>query len=337
MASKRKESTIKDVAKAAKCSIGSVSRVINGYDVSPNLKKRIDDSIRKLGYISPAGASAPRKRTGDVLILIHDRLSAESSWTQMVLFHLMKALGNFGYRAIVEFRTGTDGTPSEAMKMVDACIVWGDFNTAIYDFLSNQRNGIPIVSYTFKPPYENSICLMSDKKEDMHNLVLRLRGYGHTKIGVVLYHGGKDSERCAYFKEAIDAYACELLPGWLREDSEKAIHPGYAPTLKILEMSERPSAIVYLGDLMAFGGIEAVKSKGMRIPEDISVIGYDDIPMCSITIPPLSTMRLDTEALAILMVESMEKLLLSREHQKVVFFKRDFINRESLALKGSVQ
>jgi DNA-binding LacI/PurR family transcriptional regulator len=335
MAKKRKESTIKDVAVKAGCSIGSVSRVLNGFDVSSDLKRKIEEAVSALGYIPPTNSATPRKRTGDVLILIHDKISDSASWTQMVLFQLMRVLGNFGYRAIVEFRSSDDNTPSEAMKMVDACIIWGSFPESLYDFFARQSGGIPIVSYSFDVPYENSICILPDKEADLAHAVLRLIGMGHKKLGLVLYNCDPiNNPYSKSFFKTLPEYGCEPRMEWIRTQDDTEPSPqGYAPTMRLLDLEELPTAVIYVGDLLAYAGMEAIKSKGLKVPDDISVMGFDDLPLSAVTFPPLSAMRLDTMGLAVLLVESMEKLLLGREHRKKVFIKRDFVQRGSIALK----
>ena len=95
---------------------------------------------------------------------------------------------------------------------------------------------------------------------------------------------------------------------------------------------EHPTAIIFGSDQLALGGMEAIKQSGYKIPEDISVVSFDDLPESATAFPPLTTMRLDTMALATLMVESIEKLILGRTHEKKVFIERQLIQRKSVAL-----
>lgn len=330
---KRKPYTIRDVADMAGCSIGTVSRAVNGYDVSPGLKANIDEAIEKLNYI-PLSASKPSPgKGGDVLILVHDRLSERASWTQMVLFNVMRILGEFGYRSRIEFRHQDDVKISNQLRSANACIVWGEFKKELFDTIALKCRNIPIVAYSFDIPYDNSISVFSKNKNSMNQLVSHLLAGRHSKIGMVSFTKDiKTGERYQGFKETMLGFGCQINDSWLVGDEVRdSSIPGYDSTMAILK-GDHPTAIIYNSDLLAMGGMEAIKQSGFKIPEDISVVSFDDLPESATTFPPLTTMRLDTKTLAYLIVESLEKLILGRSHEKKVFIERQLIQRESVAV-----
>jgi DNA-binding LacI/PurR family transcriptional regulator len=127
-------------------------------------------------------------------------------------------------------------------------------------------------------------------------------------------------------------FDCRINDKWILSDFDfQPSSHGFNPTLKILQ-GEHPTAIIYGADFLALGGMEAIKRSGFKIPEDISVVSFDDLPESATAFPPLTTMRLDTLALANLMVDSIEKLMLGRSHERKVFIDRQLIQRESVAI-----
>ena len=167
----------------------------------------------------------------------------------------------------------------------------------------------------------------------MSQLVSHLITSRHRKIGLVTYSKiQKNEARYEGFYETMNAFDCQVNNKWIVADSDfQPSVPGYNSTMKILR-GEHPTAIVYGADILALGGMEAIKRSGFRIPDDISVVSFDDLPESSTTFPPLTTMRLDTIALATLMVESLEKLLLGRSHDRKVCIERQLIQRESVGI-----
>ncbi len=330
---KRKEFTIRDVAGMAGCSVGTVSRAVNGYDVSPEIKVKIDKAVEKLNYI-PLSVSKPSPgRGGDILILVNEKLSDRSSWTQMVLFNAMRILGDFGYRSRIEFRSQDDTSISEPLRTANACIVWGEFNKELFSSIAEKCRNMPIISYSREIPYENAINIFSRDRNSMKQLVSHLLASRHEKIGLITYSKPhKNEERYEGFYETMKAFDCQINDKWILADSDfQSLHPGYSATIKMLQ-GEHPTAIIYGADLLALGGMEAIKRSGFKIPEDISVASFDDLPESATSFPPLTTMRLDTLTLANLMVESLEKLMLGRSHDGKVFIERQLIQRESVAI-----
>lgn len=330
---KRKEYSIRDVAKMAGCSIGTVSRAVNGYEVSPEIKAKIDKAIEKLNYVPLSVSKPPPGRGGDVLILVNDKLSERSSWTQTVLFNAMRILGDFGYRSRIEFRNQDDTSISEPLRTANACIVWGEFNRELFANIAAKCRNIPIISRSREIPYENSISIFSRDKNSMSQIVSHLLASRHKKIGLVTLHKSQSKdERYEGFYETMKAFGCPINEKWIvsESDFQPASH-GFSPTLKILQ-GEHPTAIIYDADLLALGGIEAIKRSGFKIPEDISVVSFDDLPESATAFPPLTTMRLDNLALANLMVDSLEKLMLGRSHDKKVYIDRQLIQRESVGI-----
>ncbi|MCK5844531.1 MAG: substrate-binding domain-containing protein, partial [Victivallales bacterium] len=200
--------------------------------------------------------------------------------------------------------------------------------------IRNKCGNIPIVSYTWKIPYENSIRISSNKELSMSRLVSHLLAARHQKIAYITYENdAKNGERYKGFEKTMVNFECPINNSWIITDTSKRPEiPGYESTTKVIE-KEPPTAIIYGSDQLAIGGMEAIKRAGLTIPNDISVVSFDDLPESATTFPPLTTMRLDMKTLATLLVESIEKLLLGRMHDKEVLVERELIQRESVAVR----
>ena len=341
----RKSVTVKDVAAAAAASVGTVSRVFNGFKVEPAIAAKVREAAAALGY-QPRSAKREASSSLTFAILAHDRLSQANIWTQQMVYSVFNTLSQYGHRAVLEFLPSDGDAVPAVVRGVAGCMVWGEFPDRFYANLAKATGGLPVVSYSRPAPYENSVAVVVDNQRSMSQAVGYLLASKHRDIAYMTWSRSFDMsvERQTGFRTTMAEFGqdvdedrifqiYERHPDW--EGGRPGSVIGYEATSEILDLSPRPTAIIYDADMLAWGGMEAIKRRGLRVPGDVSVLGFDDLVGSDETFPPLTTMRLDTSAVATAVVESLEKLLARKPHEPVVRLSRELVKRKSVEVLGT--
>ena len=289
--------TINDVARLSGVSKKTVSRVINRSPLlNDETRKRVLEVIEELGYVPNPQARALALRTNFLIGLIHDNPNA-----QMVL--------NV-QQGILEGLQGSD------FSMIVQPIDRGSA-TMIEDvrhFLERQR----LYGVVLLPPISENDALprlceevgcryvrmgsaelddpdhmvVSNDREAVRTATAYLIEQGHSLIGLITGpHGFRSAaERRHGFEEAVAAAGIKL-PRSLIAQGNYTFESGVAAAEKLLDLAPRPTAIFSSNDEMAAGVIHSALARGIRVPEDLSVIGFDDTPIAAHIWPPLTTVR----------------------------------------------
>jgi LacI family transcriptional regulator len=289
--------TINDVARLSGVSKKTVSRVINRSPLlNDETRQRVLDVIRDLGYVPNPQARALALRTNFLIGLIHDNPNA-----QMVL--------NV-QQGILEGLQGTDF--SMIVQPVDrgSATMLDD----VRHFLERQR----LYGVVLLPPISENDALprlcdelgcryvrmgsaelddpdhmvVSNDREAVRSATAYLIEQGHRAIGLITGpHGFRSAaERRHGFEEAV-AEAGIKLPRSLIAQGNYTFESGVAAAEKLLDLAPRPTAIFASNDEMAAGVVHSAMVRGIRVPEDLSVIGFDDTPISAHIWPPLTTVR----------------------------------------------
>ncbi|HKV57240.1 MAG TPA: LacI family DNA-binding transcriptional regulator, partial [Ktedonobacteraceae bacterium] len=277
--------TIFDVADEAGVSYATVSRVINNKDhVSQEKRERVLWAMAQLGYVANVQARSLAGGESRVVGLLVDYLT--SSYMDEIIRGIDGALdaGNYDLMLYTTHRRKTkesiyvtkltrnlaDGLllilPRNATAYLDT-LRQRQFPHVLIDYLSDGQN-VPSVSTTnFRGAYEAIIYLLS---------------LGHRRIGFIT---GNMEFGCA--RERLDGYNAALKEFGVAGDPQLVREGdfwqplGYQCTQELLSLVEPPTAIFASNDTMAFGVMEAARERGLRLPDDLSIIGFDDIPQAS--------------------------------------------------------
>lgn len=289
------EITIVDVAAEAGVSYATVSRVINNKDhVSPEKRERVLRAMARLGYVVNMQARSLAGGESRVIGLLVDYLS--SSYMGEILRGIDGALDAENYDLML-YTTHRRKTKESAYvtkltrRLVDGLLLILPRNATAYldtlrlrqfphvliDYLSDGQN-VPSVSTTnFRGAYDATMYLLSA---------------GHRRVGFITgtMEFGCARERLEGYKAALQEYDLPFDPQLVCEGN--FLQPqGYQCAQNLLSLPELPTAIFSSNDMMAFGVMEAAREKGLRLPEDLSIIGFDDIPQASHVHPQLTTVR----------------------------------------------
>jgi DNA-binding LacI/PurR family transcriptional regulator len=287
--------TIRDVAKQAGVSHQTVSRVINGSeDVMPETRARVEAAIAELDFRPSAIARSMARGRTHTLACISPNLTdytfasiiegAEQEARQHGYFMLSSSASDAeAFRVLVEELVGH--------RRVDGLIV---INPYIDDRYQAVPENFPLV-FVGAQSRDESICSVSlDDEKAAYDATKHLIALGHSQIALVT---GPMEEDCS--RDRSNGYLRALEEAGLPVDLSLTIEGNWSATsgqdalLSLAEQGRLPSAVFAQNDRMALGVLHSARDMGLRIPEQLAVIGVDDMPLSSYFDPPLTTMHQD--------------------------------------------
>ncbi len=334
--------TIKDLAAYTGVSATTISNVIHGRSgrVSAETVARVNQAIRELGYTPNMSARSLVSKSSRVVAFINHVIIRSDANVTADPFHsstigvLEKALRSQGYYLMIR----TISTPDELTSFlanwnIDGMFFTGVFHDSFYEAISHaQVPTVLIDSYVHQPAVWN-VGL-----EDFHGSFLatcHLIEKGHRCIGFAspsVKDGGVLQERFLGYKAALTEHGIPFDQNLIFEhemDSLTAYHEAAADIVKHPDMT----AVVITADLMAIGIIAALRDLGKRVPEDISVVGFDDIQPAQLNYPKLTTIHQDMTLKARTAADTMLTLLKGEEEPQ----NRNVILPVSLVERDSVK
>lgn len=282
--------TIVDVARAAGVSVQTVSAVINDKSgISEATRARIRAIVRELDYQPNQLASSLRsQRTRTVGILVPS--ITNPYWPEMVR-GAEDVAHHHGYAV---FLCNTDGDLAKLrtyIQLLRRQRVAGIFSTlelAASDSAGLLAAGIRVALSGDPREYERAVSIHVDDQQGGYAATSHLLDLGHRRIGIIVPDCDPGVDRRAGFLAALGERGIASDPA-LIAIGEFDVPSGQAGAQRLMALPSPPTAIVAGNDLIAIGAITALKRLGARVPEDVSVIGFDDIPMAELYDPPLTT------------------------------------------------
>jgi LacI family transcriptional regulator len=291
----KKRVTISDVAEKAGVSKQTVSRVINDRpNVADHTRGRIKDVIEKLGY-HPDPIARSMRGSSHTLGCITPNLSDYkfSSIVQAAQAEARK-MGFFLLTGSAQTEYDVQPLLNEILsRRVDGLLVINPRDDDRYIYLLPLiEQGVPIVYIKNTPVDENVSAVSLDDETGGYMATQYLIQLGHTNIAAIQ---GLTNEECtkgrlAGFRKAFHEAGLQINPGILANGDWTA-SSGNQAIKDLLKNGEDFSAVFAHNDRMAVGAIRALRESGRRVPDDVSVIGYDDIPLSSYFDPPMTTVR----------------------------------------------
>ena len=306
--------TIKDVAKRANVGVSTVSRAMNqsGY-VSADAQARIKAAVDELGYRPDPTARALIKRRIDMVGLIVD-CPLNEAWDNIVT-HLENELfiekliscvfiisqkrpdWQERFRSVVE--------TVQERRMSGLVFMGGDMygsDEALYDSLI--QNKFPMVGIDCYMP--GSIVVSSDHEGGTRAATKHLVSLGHKKIGFLrpMDDSGTMTRHLGW-KKGLAAIGVNPPDWWSVKAHEISPRGACEAAMEALQRPDRPTGFVCFNDEMALGLMNAAWSLGIKVPEELSIVGYDDMPSVQSYTPPLTTMKQHSDRLARLAVDEL--------------------------------
>lgn len=350
--------TIKEIAKAAGVSAATVSRVLN-YDptlsISAAKRQAVIETAEALNYETPRN----RNRSAHLA-------QAQASLSRLVLVHFLESSEELADPYYIGVRLGIEnrckGMKTEIVKVyhndqlpdpvilqgASGVIVIGKHSPKETDWL--KANCRHIVFADFNPRRDDTDCVFSDLQEAMRQLLDQMDALGYQQIGFIGSHehiGGKaephGEQRCRAYIDWCRGKGLfkpeRLILGNITNSGQNLrLETGYILAQEMLALEERPDLVITANDNMAIGAYRAFQEAGLSIPEDVAVVSFNDIPVAQFLNPPLSTIRINGEAIGESAVDLLVERIAGREFTKKVLIPTKMIWRQSCkkpAMKGS--
>lgn len=290
-----KRVTMLDVAESAGVSYQTVSRVINDHpNVAPETRKRVLAIIRQMNYRPNKAARSLAARQSRTLAVITYNMKFYGP-AQMVV-NIEQSAREAGYDLIFSNfdPTRDDDIHSVADQVlqwsVDGVLMIAQVASAQYDMLVEQLAGTPLIQIDNKPGAATPSVIV-DQYAGSRMATEYLLTLGHERICEISgpLHSFASMSRHEGWAQTLEAVG--ILPGTSIEGDWTALS-GYSAAQQLIEQQEF-TAIVAGNDQMALGAIRALREHGLRVPTDVSVVGFDDVPEAAFFSPPLTTIRQD--------------------------------------------
>ena len=308
--------SLKDISAVCGVSIATVSKALNDHrDISIETKERIRQIAKDMGYSPNSAAKALKtNRTYNLGVLFVD--DNQSGLTHDYFAHVLDSFKRTAEENGYDI-TFINGSKERSLRMsylehsryrgfdgvVIACINF--YDPEVVELVGSD---IPIV--TIDHVFNNRISIISDNVKGMRDLLTYIYEQGHRKIAYI--HGANSSvtqNRLSSFYSTAETLGLEVPDSYILEAAYRDTNKAYEMTEKLLNLTNPPTCICYADDFSAFGGIRAIKERGLRIPEDISVAGYDGIQIGKHLEPQLTTLEQDTNNLGKLAAEKLISLI----------------------------
>jgi DNA-binding LacI/PurR family transcriptional regulator len=292
--------TIADIAAEAGVSVPTVSKVMNGRsDVAAETRKRVEAIIRQHGYQRRADE---RSRRSNLLELMFHEL--ESAWALEIIRGVEQVASDNGMAVVLSesqgrLRPGQGWLENVlARRPVGVVAVFSDLGA---DQLAKLRaRDIPVVVVDpVGEPTPGTHSIGATNWQGGLTATRHLLELGHRRIAMI---GGPEHVLCS--RARVDGYRAALETAGLAVDPDLVRHgdfhveAGYRQLTPLLALKDRPTAVFAGSDLQAVGVYEAARATGLRIPQDLSVIGFDDLPVARWVGPPLTTIRQPLQEMA---------------------------------------
>lgn len=286
--------TIKDVAAHAAVSVATVSAVINGNKyVSPELEQRVRVSIAALGYERNSFAQGLKTQTSHTIGLIVSDI-ANPFFTSMV--RGVEDVANAHHYALILGNTDESLDKERSYirllesKRADGLIIAATAGS--HKYLQAAQH-LPLVSID-RSLFELGIdSVLVDNVAGARAAIEHLIALGHRRIGIVTGIPGITSteERLAGYKQALAAHGIALDPALIAV-ADSRVGGGERGTMQLLTLQgARPTALFLMNGLMIIGALRAITQAGLRCPQDIALVGFDEFEWSSVMQPPLTTVR----------------------------------------------
>ena len=327
--------TMRDVAQEAGVSIKTVSRVVNQQgEFTAETQERVLAAIEKLGYRpSKVARALVTRRTDTIGLLIGDIQNPYFS-------EVARGILDFAQeREYDVFLCNTDGVPHTEKRAIYSLIDHNIDGAIIYPTWKNKdwiprfaQINCPLVLVNSKTEPRPGVGLIRTKIKKGANLAVKyLIQKGHQKIGMI---AGEVSpiekiNRVQGYREALEENGLIFREDWVMLGQPVMEH-GFAAAKELLSKNPEISAIFCYNDLLAMGAIQSCKEMGLKVPEDIAVIGFDNITYSALIHPPLTTIHVDKYEIGQRSASLLLKMLKEPEREfPVEFIETELIIRQS--------
>ncbi|MEU3614907.1 substrate-binding domain-containing protein [Streptomyces sp. NPDC006872] len=289
--------TLAVVAREAGVSVPTASKVVNGReDVAPETRRRVTEALDRLGYVRrPRFDATKPPRLVD--LVVH---SLDSSWSGAVLHGVEEAAHDAGLDVVVSAALSRTRVGRPQRGWLDKLTVRGssgvlfnltELTDSQYAWLEQHRTPFVMIDPVVEPP-PGVVSVGAANWQGGVTATEHLLALGHERIAVIAGPRRKmcSSARVAGYRSALASAGLAHRPEYLRNGGfdESVAH---RRMVELLDLPVPPTAVFVCSDRMALGVYQALAEQGLRVPHDVSVVGFDDLPESRWTTPALTTVR----------------------------------------------
>ena len=330
--------TIKDISKASGFSVTTVSKALNDYpDIATKTKQHIKKVCKEMGYIPNAQAQGlVRKKSYTIGIIFEEitGLGLQHPLFSKVLESFKNEVEKLGYDIMFLSKIQANGNVGSyyqhsIRKQVEAILVLcAEFNSE--EMLELYTSKLPMVMIDYS---EASTCnITSDNAKGVESAVEYLKNLNHKRIANI--YGAPDTFignlRRESFINAMKKFGLETDESLMFNGEFYSKENGFNAMNEIMELKNQPTAVICASDMLAIGAIQAIKRKGLKVPDDYSIIGFDGIEAGQLITPLLTTVKQDTEQMGKIAAKKILKMI----NQKKQTNKGETITIETSILEG---
>jgi len=310
--------TLKDVAKLANVSIATVSIYVNnkGY-ISPEKRERIKKAIDELNYKPNLIARILKKKISKTIGIIFTGI--ENPFFSCLVENAEEVAFKSGYNVIL---CNTEEDPKKERiyieilkeRFIDGFVIIPAIkNSKQYEILKDEK----VVFVDRSSGIKNEILIKLDNIMGVKIGIEYLISLGHKRIGVI----NLPTIMTTGF-ERFEGYKKELIDNGIELDknlikfAKFSIESSYEKTIELLKLEKRPTAIFLMSNLITIGALKAIKDSNLKVPNDISIICFDDFPASELIEPPITTITQPVKEIAILAMEVLIRIISGKRPRK---------------------
>ena len=303
--------TITDISRKCNVSRATVSKALNGHsDVNAETAAHIRQAAAEMGYtVNSAARALKTNRTYSIGIVFSDLSNSgfmHEFFASMLNYFRLEAERRGYDITFIRSNMGSSNTTylqhARARGLDGVAIICADFLDPMIQELI--RSELPTISLDHT--FNNRPAVLSDNMRGMETLVRYVYGKGHRRIAYI--HGNPTAvteNRLTGFYRACEALRLDVPEEYVTECEYHEPVSCHEATKRLLALPERPTCILFSDDYAYIGGINAIYEAGLRVPEDISIVGYDGIHMAKMVSPKLTTWQQNTEDLGRIAAEQL--------------------------------
>ncbi len=322
--------TIKDIARESGYAVGTVSRVLNNHpDVSETARRKIMEIVDKYDFRINNNAKHLKQHISNAIAIIvkgsHNMLFAS------IVEQLQSGIREKGYDCLIYYINEIENEIEQAIQVCverrPIGIMFLGSNHRYFRWGFGRIN-VPCVMVTnsaARLDFKNLSSVSTDDAMAAKAAIQHLIDCGHRNIGILGGYLEKSRAAITRFEGCKQAFAdngIEYDYDTAYEPSMFSISQGYEAMNRLLDRMPGLTAVFAMSDVMAIGAVRAIKDRGMNVPEDISVIGFDGIEMTDYLVPKLATIRQNKEEIARYSIDILMKCIYGQSeavHQIVPF------------------
>jgi len=328
--------TLADVARLAGVSLGSASRALSVPDqVKPQTLSSVQRAVEQLGYVRNGAAQALASRKTRTVAAIYPTLNnpiyADS------IQSLQQTLWGYGYQLLIashEYRPARELEVLRAIleRGVDGLVLVGTDHPPEVIELTRQYD-LPYVLTWSVDETQYPHCVGFSNFEAAYRLARRIVEFGHRRVAMC---GGSTAgnervrARQAGTRAALREAGLDLRPDWIVE-APFTFEGGRQALRELWDSEERPSVVICGTDLQAIGLLDECRAKNIRVPEDLSVTGFDDIEQARLTQPPLTTVRVPSLEIGARAARHLMALIDGRSGEDEIVLDAPVVERDTLS------